>query len=283
MPGQARWILASGKIEYAADGQPLRMRGVSMDIGERKVAEAEARDRREEVARLSRVGALGEISGSLAHELNQPLSAILHNAESARRLLERRPPDPRVAAEACADAIAATLRAREVVQRLRAFLERGETCHATLKPDDLVAEVLDMLASELRERGIAVEFTPGGGPEISGDRVQLQQVLLNLFLNAAEAMQDQTIGTRRLRVTTAELRDKMEIRVSDSGRGLPDLDQDIFEPFVTTKAHGLGMGLAVCRTIARAHGGKISGISLPEGGALFTVELPLPDAPTPRP
>ena len=282
-PGQAEWILASGKIEQDAEGQPVLMRGVSMDIGERKAAEAEARDRREEVARLSRVGALGEISGSLAHELNQPLSAILHNAESARRLLERQPPDPRVAAEACADVIAATLRAREVVQRLRVFLERGETCHATLKPDDLVAEVLDMLASELRERGIAVEFTPGGGPEISGDRVQLQQVLLNLFLNAAEAMQNQTIGTRRLRVTTAVMRDKMEIRVSDSGRGLPELDQDIFEPFVTTKAHGLGMGLAVCRTIARAHGGKISGISLPEGGALFTVELPLPDAPTPRP
>jgi C4-dicarboxylate-specific signal transduction histidine kinase len=283
MAGQARWILASGKMEYAADGQPLRMRGVSMDIGERKAAEAEARDRREEVARLSRVGALGEISGSLAHELNQPLSAILHNAETARRLLERQPPDPRVAAEACADVVAATYRAREVVQRLRAFLERGETFHAALKPDELVAEVLDMLAWELRERGITVEFNPGGVPEISGDRVQLQQVLLNLFLNAAEAMQDQTMGTPRLRVMTVASRDKMEIRVSDTGRGLPALDRDIFDPFVTNKDQGLGMGLAVCRTIARAHGGKISGLSLPEGGALFTVELPLPDAPASRP
>lgn len=278
-PGQATWVLACGQIEYDQSGRPHYMRGLSMDIGQRKAAEAEARARREEVARLSRVGALGEISGSLAHELNQPLSAILNNAESARRLLVREPPDTREAAEACADVITSTLRAREVILRLRAFLERGETSHAFLEPDVIVREVLHMLASELRERGVTVEFSPGQVPGLCGDRVQLQQVLLNLFLNAAEAMHEQPACTRCLRVVTAVVGERVEIQVADSGRGVPGSDQDIFAPFVTTKPHGLGMGLAVCRSIARAHGGDVSCMNAAEGGAIFTVTLPISATP----
>lgn len=272
--GQAAWVLACGRVEFDGSGRARRMRGLSMDISQRKAAESEARERREEVARLSRVGALGEISGSLAHELNQPLSAILHNAETARRLLEREPPETGEALEACSDVVSSTLRAREVVQRLRALLERGESRHTRLDADGLITEVLELLGSELRERGINVEVIPGVAAEIHGDRVQLQQVLLNLFLNAAEAMQDQPAKDRRLEIVTRGGDHRIEILVTDSGRGLPDLADDIFDPFVTTKAHGLGMGLAVCRTITRAHGGNITAFPNPGRGTTFRVEFP---------
>src|ERR1022692_2801201 len=202
--GQMCWIASRGRVQFASDGKPVHVRGVSADITSRKQAEQELMQKRNELAHLSRVTTVSELSGSLAHELNQPLGIILSNAQAAQELLLQTPPVLGEVSEILADIVAADRRAAEIIQRLRALLKRGESSLQPLPLNDLLEEVLRLVNADLIGRGVTVirDLAPDL-PPITGDRVQLQQLTLNLILNAADAMADNAPGTRRLYITTS--------------------------------------------------------------------------------
>lgn len=273
--GRVRWIAARGQVEFNPARRPLHMRGVSLDITERKAAEMEAAQHRGELAHLTRVNTLSELSGSLAHELNQPLAIILSNAQAAQRLLAQTPPDVAEVRDILADIVGEDRRAGEVIQRLRALLKRGETASLPVAVNEVVESVLRLAQSDLIEHRVAVESELAEGlPKVKGDRVQLQQVVLNLVLNGADAMAANEPGARRLRIVTARQGGSVRVSVRDQGCGLPPDAEKVFQPFYTTKPNGLGMGLALCRAIVGAHGGRLWAEPAPERGTVFHFELP---------
>ena len=246
------------------------------DLTEQKRAEAEAREQRLEVAHLSRVAMLGELSGALAHELNQPLTAILANARAAQRLLRVASPDLDELRSILADIAEDDRRAGEVIERLRAFLRKGDIQPGRLDLNQVVTEVLGLVHSDLIQRGVTVDARLSPLlPAVFADRVQLQQVLLNLLLNACDAMADDARGEKRVTIVTAESgTDQVVLSVADQGTGIaPDEMDRVFEPFVTSKPHGLGLGLAICRSIVTAHGGRLWADNNAEGGATFHLML----------
>jgi two-component system, LuxR family, sensor kinase FixL len=273
--GLVRWIGARGKVEFNGSRAPVRMLGVSLDITERKVAELEAGQHRAELMHLTRVTTLSELSGSLAHELNQPLATILSNAQAAQHLLVQTPPDVAEVRDILTDIVAEDRRAGEVIRRLRALLKRGETVLSPLSLNDVIKEVLQLTHAELIERGVAVirDLAPDL-PEICGDRIQLQQVVLNLILNGADAASANAPGSHRLHIATMRYDNAVRASVRDEGCGLPADVERLFEPFFTTKPQGLGMGLAICRSIIGAHQGRLWAEPNPERGAIFYLELP---------
>jgi two-component system sensor kinase FixL len=273
----ARWIAAQGRVEFAADRRPLRMRGVSIDITARKQAEHEVQERRAELTHLSRVAMLGELSGSLAHELNQPLTAILSNAQAAQRFLARPEIDRAELEEILGDIVEADRHAGEVIRSLRLLLKKGEVQRQSLDANEVVREVLNLVRSDLLNHQVAVETELAANlPAVRGDRVQLQQVLLNLVMNACDAMTGSDGAERRLCVSTLWIADQgLRVSVRDHGHGIPaNALGRVFEPFFTTKPHGLGLGLAVCRSILSAHGGGLSAENHPGGGSVFHFTLP---------
>jgi signal transduction histidine kinase len=273
--GLVRWIGARGKVEFNGSRAPVQMRGVSLDVTERKAAELEAGQHRAELTHLTRVTTLSELSGSLAHELNQPLAIILSNAQAAQRLLVQAPPDVAEVRDILADIVAEDRRAGEVIRRLRALLKRGETVLLPLSLNDVITEVLLLTNAELIGRGVTVVgYLAADLPAIGGDRVQMQQVVLNLILNGADAMSANAPGARRLHVTTARHDNAVRASVRDEGCGLPADVERLFEPFFTTKAQGLGMGLAICRSIIDAHQGRLWAEPHPVRGAIFYLEVP---------
>ena len=274
--GATRWIAARGKVEFNGDHKPVRMLGVSIDITERKAAELEAVRHRRELAHLTRVTTLSELSGSLAHELNQPLGIILTNAQAAQRLLVQDPPDVAEVREILADIVAANRHAGEVIQRLRTLLRRSEASLQPLALNDAIEEVLQLTGADLIGRGVTVVRALAPDlPPITGDRVQLQQLVLNLILNAADAMADNPPGSRRLYLNTERADGKVRASVQDEGSGLPADVEPLFQPFFTTKPHGLGMGLPICRSIVEAHHGQLWAEPHPARGAVFHFELPV--------
>ncbi len=230
------------------------------DITERKRSQALLQEQQRELAHLSRVAALGELSGTLAHELNQPLAAILANARAAQRILSTNAPSITELREILEDIAFDDRRAGEVISRLRGLLKKGDLQLRPVRLEDVIEEVTALLHSELIERRVSVEARLSPGiPPVLGDRVQLQQVLLNLIMNACDAMADQPAATRKMIIaTTLTPEGRVQLSVSDSGIGVPTsrLEQ-IFDPFVTTKEHGLGLGLAICHSIVTAHGGRL--------------------------
>jgi two-component system, LuxR family, sensor kinase FixL len=272
--GVERWIGTRGHVEFDQGRRPLRMRGVSIDLTERKAAELEAAQHRAELAHLTRVTTLSELSGSLAHELNQPLAVILSNAQAAQRLLAQSPPDIAEASAILMDIVRADCRAGEVIQRLRALLKRGETALLPMSLNEAIEDVLRLAQSDLIGRGVAVVRRLADSlPEVKGDRVQLQQVVLNLILNGADAMSANEPGARRLNIVTARHGRVVRVSVRDEGCGLSTDAEKIFQPFFTTKAHGLGMGLAICRVIIDAHKGRLWAEANPDRGTVFHFEL----------
>ena len=274
--GQQHWISARGRAERA-EGAGVILRGAALDVTRRREAELEAARKRDELAHLSRATMLGELSGSLAHELNQPLTAILSNAQAALRFLtggEARPDEVRQILE---DIVTEDKRAGEVIRRLRLLLQKGEVQMQPLDVAEAADEVLRLVRSDLIRKGVtATAQLPDGLPPAVGDRVQVQQVILNLVTNACDAMASASPGERRLFVR-AEPDDGTGVRfsVADRGVGLPPGGADrVFEPFFTTKADGMGLGLAVCRTIIAAHGGRLWATSNPDRGATFHFTLP---------
>lgn len=232
---------------------------------------------REQLAHLSRVALLGELSGSLAHELKQPLTAILSNAQAAQRFLAEGGDRLDEVRQILADIASEDKRAGEVIQRLRVLFQKGQ---AQVQPIDLAevaGEALALARSDLVLHGVAAKAElPPNLPAAMGDRIQIQQVILNLVANACEAM-DSAGGSERRIVLRASRADGagLELSVSDSGAGLPEgAETKLFEPFFTTKSDGVGLGLSVCRTIIDAHGGRLWATRNPEGGATLHFTLP---------
>jgi len=252
---------------------------VIVDISARRQAESETRRLRDELAHIARVTTLSELSGSLAHELNQPLAIILSNAQAAQRLLARNPPDLPEVRDIINDIINADRRAGEVIMRLRALLRRGEEERKMLSLPAVIDEVLSLMRSDLITRGISVSrATQPDIPPIRGGLIPLQQVFLNLFTNACDAMTTNPPRDRRLTVETKLEGACVRVAISDAGCGLPSESGRIFEPFFTTKTHGLGLGLPICRTIINAHGGRMWAVSNPDRGTTFHLELPVAEA-----
>jgi PAS domain S-box-containing protein len=279
-----RIVLVTDTVEMA--GEPCFII-IIRDVTERKRAESMLQEQQRELAHLSRVAALGELSGALAHELNQPLAAILANARAAQRIISADQPNIPEIRDILEDIALDDRRAGEVISRLRGLLKKGEIQARPVDLDEIVGEVLDLLHSDLIQRRVSVstQLTPSL-PPILGDRVQLQQVLLNLILNGCDAMAEKAPRDRRMSIEgTLTARGAVQLSVNDHGSGVAEerLDQ-IFEPFVTTKEDGLGLGLAICRSIVTAHGGRLWAVNPPEGGATFLMEFdPIDAQSTPAP
>lgn len=276
--GQIHWFNSRGRIEFSDDNHPLRMLGVSIDITRRKQAELEVQQQRNELTHLSRVTLLGELSGSLAHELNQPLTAILSNAQAVQRFLSRDVVDLAEVRDILNDIVAENRRAGDIIHRLRLLLKRCEIEHLPVDLNKVVRDVLKLLHSDLVNNNIAVSVDLDQQlTAVVGDRVQLQQVLLNLIMNACEAMSHTVAGQRRLFVRTQlTCNNSAQVSVVDQGPGIPTENlENIFEPFFTTKLHGMGLGLPICRTIITAHGGQLWATNKNDRGAVFHLTLPL--------
>lgn len=275
--GSIRWIAARGRTHsHAVDGPSRRILGVSMDITRQKQAASEAQLQREELAHLSRVAVLSSLSGSLAHELNQPLTSILSNAQAGQRFLSQEPPDLAEVRAILADIVRADRRAGEIIWRLRSMLRRGEVALQPVSVNECLEELLRLTGSDLIARGVSVSNLAGSDlPPAMTDRVQLQQVLLNLIVNACDAMESNAPEDRKLTLTTAVEQNELRIGILDCGVGLPQDVETLFQPFHTTKAGGLGMGLSICRTLVTSHGGRLWAERRDGRGAAFYVALPL--------
>jgi two-component system, LuxR family, sensor kinase FixL len=261
-------------------GQIAHFLAVKENITERKQAEEKLQKMHLQLTHVARLSTLGEMAAELAHELNHPLYAILNYAKAARNVLaEEGPPDLDSVREWNEEIAEIALSAAEVVKRLRSFARRGESPRTACPIEEVIEEALGLVAIETRKAQVTVErsFSPAL-PPICVDRVQLQQVLVNLLSNAIEAMQASPADTRRITIRTSLDEATVEVVVSDRGVGLPPGSKTkIFEPYVTTKPQGLGMGLSIARTIVEAHGGRLWASSNPEGGAAFHFTLPLED------
>ena len=281
-------VLGTGSAEAAWRDEPLEqlylVGEVVANALQRAQAEREMGRLRQQLAHIGRVSALGELSASLAHELNQPLMAILNNAYVAQQLLAATAPNLGELRELLDDIVADDQRAATVISRLRALLKKGELDHVPLDLNALVGEVAELVKSDmvLRHVPMTLDLDPDL-PHVRGDRVQLQQVMLNLVLNGVEAMgapngRDPVLVVRTSRADA----DAVRVAIEDSGSGIDMAHVErMFEPLYTTKAEGLGMGLAISRTIVDAHGGELRASSNPEGGATFHFTLPV-DAPRTR-
>jgi len=276
--GKMRWIAGRGHAEFNGNGQPVRMRGASLDITKRKQAELEAARQRNEMARLARVTMLGELSGSIAHELNLPLSAILTNAQAAQRVLANGCADLTELQEILDEIVSEDKRAGEVIRHLRLWLKKGQLQQHSLCINQVVQDVLKLINSDLINQKVTVDCELARNlPNLTGDPVQLQQVLLNLVINACDAMADCKTPERRLLIRTETENGNGEVLVSvtDRGGSVPEEKMEqIFEPFFTTKEKGMGLGLSVCRTIIAAHRGKLWATNNADCGATFHFSLP---------
>jgi len=272
-----KWIHHVGQVATRdVNGRWIRAFGVIRDITERKRREIETQELRDNVAHLARVNTLGALSGSLAHELSQPLGIILSNAEAAQELLAQEPPDVAEVQAILADIVASDRRAGEVIKRLRGLLKRGPVSLKTLSLNQVFEEVLSLTRTDLIERGITVDGELAADlPPIWGDRVQLQQLVINLLLNAADAMSANAPGARRVHLRTMLRQDWVRASVRDEGGGLPADVDGLFQPFYSTKSEGLGLGLAICRSIVDAHHGRLWAEPHAERGAVFHFELPV--------
>lgn len=257
----------------------MRRMGALIDITTRKNAEFEAQRHRDELAHVSRVSMMGQLASALAHELNQPLGAILRNAEAAELFLQASPPDVQELRAILADIRRDDQRAGEVIDRMRALLKRRESHWSELDLNAVTEEVAGLLRFDAGARRVKLTLELSRAvPGVRGDRVQLQQVLLNLILNAMDAMNGCEAGRRYVAVRVRPREDAVEVAVSDSGHGiLTDNVKRLFEPFFTTRPSGMGMGLAISRTIIEAHGGRLWAENNPEGGATFYFTLPVSD------
>lgn len=275
--GQERWVGTRGRVDVGAGGRGVVMRGVSFDLTRRKQAELELARQRDELAHLSRVTMLTELSGSIAHELNQPLAAILSNAQAALRFLAHDHPNLDEVREILQDIVKDDKRAGDIIQGLRLLLKKGEVRHEPLDMNDIVRDVLTLMHGDMVRAGIrSIAELPPTLPTITGHRAQLAQVLLNLVLNGCEAMAGTAAADRRLVVTTdLAAGDGLRVCVADQGPGIQPGDLErVFEPFVTTKTDGLGLGLAVCRKIIIAHGGRLWAANNAGRGTSFFFTVP---------
>jgi len=275
---QTAWERYSWQISLVALALLLQAAFIAILLRERQrrhLAEVKAQQRMSELARVTRFSTAGELSALIAHEINQPLGAILSNAEAAQIILKSPNPDIPMLSEIVDEILHNDERAAEVIRRMRSLLKKApfELRHFDL--NDLAQEAIDFLSPLARGREVELvsAIAPARLP-VLGDRVQLQQVILNLVMNAIDAMKNSE--SRTIEIRTQRVGDFAELTVSDSGPGLPEGKlKDIFEPFFTTKPEGMGMGLSIARTIVEAHNGQIRATNKDGGGATFLLKLPL--------
>jgi len=269
-----------GSVHFDAGGNPVRVLGITIDITARKEAELDAKQRHDDLSHLSRVALMGELSASIAHEINQPLGAILSNAEAAELLLESEKPPLDEIRKILADIRNDNLRASEIIRHLRLLARKRTMQIQSIDLNEIVSEVAKLMEIEAMRRSVALrtELT-AGRTIILGDRVHLQQVLINLILNGMEAM-NQTPEAKRclyVRTSTNGYR-RVEISVTDCGQGIaPEQLNRLFDSFFTTKESGMGLGLAIARSIVDAHQGRIYAENNSSGGATFRFDLPTGD------
>ena len=279
--GMVRWIHGRGRCVEPDDGTGPKLFGVSMDVTARKQAEASAAQKRAELEHVARVATLGELTATLTHELRQPLAAILTNSYVGGRLLDAPEPDLQQVRSTLADICEVTERAGEVIGGLRAMLKRDSTAAGLTNVDvNNVIRIVERIAhgdANLHKVTVHLDLSSDVRP-VKGDSVQLQQVILNLMLNAFSAMSGTGLdGARRLVVRTNSIDESnVLVEVQDSGTGIAaEKLESIFDPFITSKPEGLGMGLSICRSIIERHGGKISAANNPDRGAKFSITLPV--------
>ena len=279
--GMARWIHGRGRCVGPDDGTGPKLFGVSMDVTARKQAEASAAQKRAELEHVARVATLGELTTTLTHELRQPLAAILTNSYVGARLLDAPEPDLQEVRSTLADICEVTERAGEVIGGLRAMLKRDSTAAGLTNVDvNNVIRIVERIVhgdANLHKVTVHLDLSSDVRP-VKGDSVQLQQVILNLMLNAFSAMSGTGLdGARRLVVRTNSIDESnVLVEVQDSGTGIAaEKLESIFDPFITSKPEGLGMGLSICRSIIERHGGTISAANNPDRGAKFSITLPV--------
>jgi two-component system sensor kinase FixL len=276
--GEYRWVSDKGVPRRAPDETFLGYIGCADDVTDRKEAELAAQRHRAELAHVTRLSTMGELAASLAHELNQPLTAILTNVQTAQHFLAAEPADLDEVREILRDVVDDDKRASEVIRRLRALVRKEPPALAPLDLSSVIGDVTLLVHSDalLRNSRVSVEVEPGL-PPVQGDRIELQQVALNLLVNAFDAMKDRPAHQRQVAVRAALDRARMiKVMVRDYGTGLGADDiERVFQPFYTTKRDGLGMGLAISRTIIEAHGGRLWAENNPDGGATFCFTVPV--------
>ena len=267
-------------VGEAKSGDRRRFVAIIRDLSEQRQAEQHARSLELRLAQVDRFNLMGEMAAGIAHEINQPLSAIATYAQTARRLLERQPTNVAALSGIAEKIDAQARRAGQVIENVRKFIRRQESVTETLDVNRVLADARDLMEADAHAAGIRLDVRYGADlPLVRADAVQLQQVLLNLTRNAVDAMRDGPDRHRGIVVETSRTPGGgVRVSVTDHGPGVPkSLGENIFDPFVTTKDTGLGVGLAISRTIAQASGGKLEYGDNPEGGAVFSLELPAAD------
>ena len=267
------WYTIRVEALERADGGAVVTRA---NISARHQAQAEIEEQRRQLSHLGRVAVLGQLSGALAHELRQPLAAILANADAARHLIDRKEIDAEEIAAILLDIVTEDRRAAAVIDGLRAMHQRGRMQLQPIAPTDLVREALGLARAEIMTRGVtATGIAEPELPLVMADRVQIQQVLLNLILNACESMSEKEASERLLTLSASDDGGYVRFSVRDSGTGIPDrLLEHLFEPFVTTKPEGLGLGLSIARTVVETHRGRIWAENGNGSGASISFVLP---------
>jgi PAS domain S-box-containing protein len=273
--GPPQWLRARALPLRSSDNR--RVAGTIVDISERKAMQVEVEEQQQSLAHLTRVGIISELAGALAHELNQPLTAIMSNAQAAQRMIKTgaTPDDLK---DAISDIIDDDNRASEVIRHLRSFLKDGSSSFEQLDLNEVISSALELTKSDLINRHVVLmlQLSPER-LEISADKIQLQQVILNIILNAAESMSERVDRGGVLLVSTDILPGRTaHLAISDNGPGIrADLMAKVFDPFVSSKDSGMGLGLSISRSIIARHAGRIWAVSNSEEGATFHINLPL--------
>ncbi len=275
--GRTRWVIMRGRCLKDEEGNLLETIGVTLDVSAQKQADLQLQHQREEMAHRNRVSLMGEMTASFAHELNQPLTAIANNASAARRFLERGNIDPALLQQLLQDMVADSQRAGEVIRGIRSLVRKETSVRALLDLNSVITDTVRLVSPDVlsRESVVTTELDPQL-PQVNATLVQIQQVLLNLIMNALDAMEGLPPLERRIVITTrSDKGDVAEVCVRDFGMGLPKDEPDkVFDHFFSTKQKGMGMGLAIVRSIVEAHGGTIMGENAIDRGACMTVRLP---------
>jgi PAS domain S-box-containing protein len=276
--GQARWVMSKGRTYCDSAGEPMRMVGLTMDITERKQLEHDLLRTQSDLARVSRLLTLGELTSSIAHEVNQPLVAVVTNGDACMRWLTAEPPNLDKVRESLVWIVKEGKRAGEIIKRIRELAKNKAPQKTELLVNDVITEVINLAGSELSNNQVTLrtEFA-SDLPIVCGDRVQLQQVILNLIANAIDAMKSIHQHPRELSISSRATDDgQILITVRDCGMGVePNILENVFKAFFTTKKEGMGLGLSISRTIVEAHGGRMWALSNNDQGATFQFTLPM--------
>jgi PAS domain S-box-containing protein len=273
--GDVRHVHIRGHPTLDEAGALMEYVGTIIDVTERRRAEEGVQKAREELAHVNRALTVAELTASIAHELNQPLAAVVANANACERWLAATPPNQAEAGAALRRIARDARRASEIIQRIRGLMARRASSRTELQIEGVVADVVALAEERARAAGVALSTRLSELPAVYADRVQVEQVLLNLLMNAIDAMADWA-GPRTIEVSASREGAAACIAVSDSGPGFdPRLKDRVFEAFFTTKPEGMGMGLAISRSIVEAHGGRIEAAGNERGGATFRFLLPV--------